>query len=505
MSHSRSTILLLILLSTVLVVGTSLIPAVPYLALVAFVPALFALHGLSVRQTIRWSAVFFFFLAIGSYYWVAHVAHHFGGLPHTLAWLAVALFGLLNIWQGLVGFTLFRWLRDRAEIPRALLFALCFATAWQVVPALFAWDLSLLVRHGYWIIQSIDLAGTYGLDCFIAFANYAIFESLIARRVTRSALTAVFCFAALLGYGIWRSQQIETALADTTDSIRVALIQPNFDSGAKADINNIRDSLDTLFSLSEKAMAADIDLLVWPEATFPIDYSRDPTLQRILNTKVAQWKTGLFFGNNRFEPKKSGGWKSYNSATLIAPGHEAQYYSKRVLLAFGEYIPFEDVIPMMRTWFPDRVGNFGRGKGPTQLAMPPFSFAPVICYESIIGEYMRQSAALPVDFITEITNDGWYGRTTALRYHKDLTVLRAIENRITVARDTNTGITTFIDPLGREDDTQPLETPAIAIRDIRRHRPYSVFTHYGHHAQSLGLLALVILMLRGRWLRGRSR
>lgn len=492
--------LLPLLGSTLLIVTSSLVPPLTYVALVALAPALCVLHDRSVRQTAVWSMALFFFVALGAFYWVAHVAHRFGGLPLIVSWAAVIAFGFMNIWQGVIGFTLFRWLRDRIAVPRALLFALCIATAWQTIPALFYWDLSLLVREWYWLIQCIDLIGTYGLDLFLAFANYAAFECWQARCLKRSGLVALIALGLLLTYGAVRSQQI-TAQLGSAPTVRVALIQPNIDSGRKADLAHVETSLGQLFDLSTTAVRAAPDLVVWPESTFPIDYERDPTLQRILTEKIATWKTALFFGNNRIEHMGAGRWRSFNSATLLTTTHPAQYYSKHVLLAFGEYIPFEETIPLLRAWFPDRVGAFGRGPGPTRLSAGHFSFGPVICYESIIASYMRRVAALPIDFITEISNDGWYGRTTALRYHKDLTVLRAIENRITVARDTNTGITTFVDPVGQEHHTMALETPAIAIYDIPQVRPWALFTRYGHYALPMGQLLMLIMGAHSLWRR----
>lgn len=486
--------------NAVLLVCVLLVPWLSPVALVVFVPALIVLRNRSIAQWAKGSAWLFFLFAIGGYYWIAYVTYRFGNLPMALAGLTVLLFAGINAWQGMLGFVLFRWLRDARIVPPALLFAVCAVTTWHMLPAMFFWDWSILVLHWTWLIQNIDLIGTYGLDLFIAFANYAAFESWRDRRVTRSAVVAVGVLVLLLGYGAVRIRQLERQLA-AAKHVRVALIQPSFDSGAKADINNVQASLRTLFALSDTAAQAAPDLIVWPEATFPIDYSRDPHLQRLLGEKVRAWDTALFFGNNRFEKDASGRWRNFNAATLVTPTLPAQYYSKHVLLAFGEYIPLEAWLPIIRRWIPDRVGAFGRGAGPTRLAADTFSFAPVICYESIIADYMRRSAALPIDFITEISNDGWYGRTAALRYHKDLTRLRAIENRISIARDTNTGITTFVDPLGREHQTLRLETPGVALYDIPQVRPYAFFTRYGHYALPLGIAVTLILVAYSLWRR----
>ncbi|MBI2343861.1 MAG: apolipoprotein N-acyltransferase [Deltaproteobacteria bacterium] len=483
--------------SAALIVGISLLPSFQWLALMVLVPALLVLDRRPVRAWIGWSVVLFFLVAIGAYYWVAHVAFHFGGLPRWLAVLLIPMFALFNIWQGSVGFALFRWLRDLIRVPHALLFALCMSVAWHLIPALFFWDFTLLVRYWWPLVQGVDLFGTFGLDCFLFATNYAVYEVVRTRRIVRSARVCAGILLALLAYGMARSYDVATDLA-RAPRVRVALIQPNLNSAQKADRQFSDDAIRRLSQLSGVASGQSPALIVWPESTLPIDFHHDRGLQEYLRRRVKEWRSALFFGNSDYASTEAPDWQIYNAATLLRPDTtDVQHYRKHVLLAFGEYIPFESVIPSLRKWSPSRVGHFGRGPGARVFEGPTFRFAPVICYESIRGSYMRASAAENVDFIVEISNDGWYGRTTALRYHKDLTVLRALENRITVARDTNTGMTMFVDPLGNEQKTLPLETAGIAQYDIAKHRPFSLYRHGGYHLKLAAILFLGVCIVHG--------
>lgn len=497
--------------SAVMIVTASRVPALCWLALIALVPGLIALHGRALRAWAGGGAFIFFLVAFGAYYWIYDVTTHFGGLHPALAGLAVFLFALMNLWQGAIGFLLFRWLAPRLRLPPALLFALCFTCAWHYIPALFFWDYSLLVLRWSWLIQGIDAIGTFGLDLILCITNYALYQAWMARRMVPATWTAAGLLILMVSYGAtrvpWLQRQLETA-----PRVRVALIQPNLDSAAKADPANLRAAIDTMSALSARAAEAQPDLIIWPEAVVSIDYTRDRGLQEFLARSTTAWQSWLLFGGNQFELRTDGGWRAFNSAFLIGPGDTTpQRYSKNQLLAFGEYIPLEDRLPILRRWFPDRVGQFGRGAGPTIFTFRtrhgvPVPFAPVICYESIISEYMRRNAALPIDFIAELTNDGWYGRTMALDYHKDLTILRAIENRIGILRTTNTGITTVIDPLGREHHTLPLETAASAVMAIPQIRPAAIFTSWGHGLKPLAGGLLVILCGLGllRWRQARD-
>ncbi|GEM_PF-4108267 len=484
----------LLALSAVLIVASSHLPFLCWIALGAWVPALCVLQGRGLRAWIGGGALLYFFVALGAYYWIFDVTYHFGGLPFAAAVATVPVFGLLNIWQGLVGFALFRFLAPRWPRFHAPLFAICVVAAWHWIPALFSWDISLLVLPWRWLIQSIDLFGTTLLDCVIMATNYAVFMAWREKRMTRMLGVALATLVVLNMYGALRCHQLRDFIT-TAPTARLALVQPNFDSDMKSDPHFMIQAMHELLQLSNTAALQHPDLIVWPESVFPMDYARDTGLQQILSQAIANWNTALMFGGTSFAVDASGHPKAYNVATLIQPNASAQSYRKHVLLAFGEYLPFESTFPAIRRWFPDRVGQFGRGEGATAFHFGTGNFAPVICYESIVSEYVRRIAQLPVDFVVEITNDGWYGRTAALAYHKDLARLRAIENHISIARDTNTGVTSVIDPLGNEHEILPLEISTTALYNISRARPFTLFTAGGFWSETvIGLIVIVLLL-----------
>lgn len=484
----------LLLCSAIAIVVSSRVPALSPCAFVMFIPALVALEGRPVRAWIGGSTLLWYLVALGAYYWVFHVTHRFGELSAPLAILAVLAFGLLNIWQGLAGFGLFRWLSKRLPLPRAVLFALSVTVCWHAIPALFFWDFALIIRPWRFLLQGIDLAGTFGIDLLITFTNYAVYEAWRMRRLTIALRVALALLIALLGYGALRTRFLTRTLA-AAPQLRVALLQPNLDSGKKQETRFIHQSLQQLSLLSDAAMARGAELLVWPESVFPLDYDQDRRLQQLLTERIATWRVPLLFGGNQFTRRAHGGWTSFNAAFLVQPEQtRAQTYQKHVLLAFGEYLPFEDTFPILRDWFPERVGAYGRGPGPQTFRTRHFALAPVICYESIVGDYIRRVATPDAQFIVEITNDGWYGQTAALDYHKDLTVLRAVENRIGIARDTNTGITTFIDPLGREPPPLPLEQQDLLLADVPLARPFSPYRAGGYLLKPVTTVGLLFLI-----------
>lgn len=484
---------------------------------VALVPLIAAAESAPTLRAALFRVITHWYLfALGGFYWIFHVTHRFGGLSVAMSVALVFAFGLLNMWQGLFACVLFRtfdraslanaWL---ARIPRALRFGLCFAVAWHSVPALFHWDICILARPLHWFIQALDLFGGFGLDLLIATVNFAVYEAWRAGRVTRTLKITTTIVALCFAYGAVRVGMI-TQQMPTAD---ILLVQPNLDSAAKNNPAEIRDSLHTLMALSAEAIHAHPDpaLLVWPESVFPLDASHDEQLAHYLATLTRDWNAPLLLGGNQYEPPARGVpfaiGRDYNTAFFFTPGESvAQSYRKHVLLAFGEYVPFEDWIPAIRRLVPDRVGAFGRGDGPTFFTTPNgLKIAPVICYESIHPDYMRAVSAQQPNLVVEITNDGWYGQTAALLHHKNLAWLRAVENRITLARDTNTGITAVIHPDGSETEALPLETAGVLYDRVSTIPLWSFYRAYGWCLKPIcqGLVAFGMMQLA--WVRFRTR
>lgn len=480
-----------ILCSSVLMYVALIFPALCWLTFAMFVPALFVLQNQNLKMYLLGSFALFFTAFFAQYNWVYYVVHNFGDLSLALSYLTVALFALINAPQGMLGFVLFRYLKNRINLPTSILFVLAVGAVWNIFPTLFPWDLAVMLSPMRTFIQGIDIFGSFGIDCLILFANYALYICLSERRLNYSLIASLALCAATLAYGSFRTEQL-TQQIDNADKTRIALIQPNLDSGNKADPRFITDSLRTLVELSRSSAKSNPQLIVWPESVFPIDIDHDSRLLDNLLELTSEWNSHLLFGGTSYKPHPTKEWEVFNTANLISKDLPIkQSYQKHVLLAFGEYIPLESMFPAIRYWLPNRIGSFGRGIGPQIFKAGTFSFGPIICYESIIDWYIRTYAKLPVTMLVEITNDGWYGKTPALLHHKNLTALRAMENRLGIARDTNTGITLYIDPLGREFGELAIEASGISNIEAANVRPYSFYTHFGY------LFKLIVICITG--------
>ncbi len=160
-----------------------------------------------------------------------------------------------------------------------------------------------------------------------------------------------------------------------------------------------------------------------------------------------------------------------NSVVLLDPRGRVQGMSHKIrLLLFGEYLPFEDLIPALRELVPE-AGFFREGDAVRLLSMKLASggvqrIAPLVCYEDIIPEFGRILGPLRHDLLVNVTNDAWFGQTSEPALHLQLAAARAVESRRVMVRSTNTGISAFIDPAGRIRDQTSLSDPEIRVRQI---------------------------------------
>jgi apolipoprotein N-acyltransferase len=169
----------------------------------------------------------------------------------------------------------------------------------------------------------------------------------------------------------------------------------------------------------------------------------------------------------------------YNSAFLVAPdGVIGQRYDKAHLVPFGEYVP-------LRRWLPfvgklvAQVGDFVAGTPGQVLKWREHRLAPLICYEAIFPALTRAAALNGADLLVNLTNDAWYGRTSAPYQHLSLCVFRAVESRRSFIRAANTGISGFIDPTGRIENATGLFTDALASQDVPALTHQSLYTRIG--------------------------
>ena len=257
-------------------------------------------------------------------------------------------------------------------------------------------------------------------------------------------------------------------------------------------------TIETYTGLSEQALAEGRNppaLFVWPETALPFPVNNNPYFNALKREFIEKDRIWLLAGAPFYKrvagPAPSGedqGILSYNSAYLINPeGVAIDRYDKQHLVPFGEYIPFRRFLPLPGPLV-DNIGDFSTGRPEKPLSCQGAEIGVLICFESIFPELAREWTATGANLLVNITNDAWFGRSSAPWQHLSMAVFRAVENRRSLVRSANTGVSAFIDPLGRMSATTPLFKPAYLVEEVPLLQGKTIFVSFGHY---FGLLCLL--------------
>ncbi len=268
------------------------------------------------------------------------------------------------------------------------------------------------------------------------------------------------------------------------DSLRVAVVQGNIDPTQKWLSGHARLSLDTFAEETRAAMEAAggaIDLIVWPETSLPcLIEGEGPTYCRSWLEELAR-ETGawLLVGALAPGPVVAGRKSYYNAAYLVdAEGEFVDRYDKVHLVPFGEMIPLDDQIEVLR-----RVdfgeGDFVAGEAVRAIGDPPRRLGILICFESLFGGQARSLARAGARLLVVMTNDAWFGRSAAPEQHAAIAALRAVETGLPVARCANTGISGFIDPWGRYTAQIELDERGAKVALLPAARSDTLYSRWG--------------------------
>jgi apolipoprotein N-acyltransferase len=252
--------------------------------------------------------------------------------------------------------------------------------------------------------------------------------------------------------------------------------------------------------LTKKAFLEKADLAIWPETSIPGFVENEENLFSAVKELVTSVNAPLLAGAPRYTDAKSGA-SYYNSAFLfLKDGNIGGYYDKIHLVPFGEYVPFKELLSFVHRFAPRPIGDCAAGKDFTVFRFlleravknedyswklsKKVGFSCLICFEDIFPDLARRFAAKNADFLVNITNDAWFGKSSAAYQHVQASIFRAVENRINVLRAANTGLSCFIDQKGRiaakvMESGKDLFVDGFKVHEIVLSRVRTVYTVYG--------------------------
>ena len=366
------------------------------------------------------------------------------------------------------------------------------------------------------VVQLADIVGARGVTYLLVLANVALALAWRHRATRRQAAVlaggvGVGLVVALV-YGVVRERTIDLRVVG-----KVTVVQPNIgyeekweqaqqDSIVNGLLNLTAEALMAGEPLLEETAPRDPDLIVWPEAAVPGYFQQNPVWLVLVKEFSSGTRTAMFLGALDFAQTEEGRVEHYNAGYLFNDwGVWDRYpvYHKRYLVPITEHVPIA-----APRWIRSRFfGGFTPG-----TALPVYElglwrsdtvlrFGALICYESAFENLARRYRRGGAEFLLNITNDAWFGRTIGPYQHAAHLVMRAIENRVGIARAANSGISEFVDPLGREHQRTALNVRTFETREILTADGVTLYTRLGDWVGTLSLLATALLVGYTLWRR----
>lgn len=443
------------------------LPEMGWLAFLAYTPLFYFVCKKEKSKNFKKSFCFGFLFYFGALYWIYNALNGYGHIPALAAFFALfVLVVILSLYLSLI-FIFSKWIENNTSIS-------CFWT----LPVLWVaaewcrshWPLGGLswcqVGYSQWkfltFIQISDLLGIYGVTALVIWINLALLEIfyLLQKKAfqKKSVFRILFVFILTLFtlfYGVSQKSKVES-ISNQSPHFKIALLQGNIPQDEKWLLEKSDEILNIYQEMTHAAFNQyQPDIVIWPEASFPYEIAIDKQENidfignfpgDVLLGAVSYENKGLLPPETLFTPI---GFPIYNSALLIKPGSKlAGTYSKHHLVPYGEYVPLRSILPYIEK-LTSEMGEFLPGIEYNLLESGSAKMGLLICYEDIFPEIAQQLVKNGANLLVNITNDAWYGDSSALPQHLSFSAFRSIENRRSLVRATNTGITASFDSVGK--------------------------------------------------------
>jgi len=510
----------LIVLSAILLSSAFSSFNLEFLTWFAFVPLFFALEGENRLKAVypridelAWGFLIAYFCGflffIFSMYWLIYVT--------VAGWIALSLYQALYF--GIFGLTFAYFLRTTNYELRTTNY-LTLPSLWALLEYIrshlaggIGWNLLGYSQYkNLPLIQIADITGVWGVSFLIVLMNVAIYSVIkmaikcygkdpkfkirgnasFKEELRINPVIQIFFVLALFigvlayGYLVIASEVHETDKAKPLASVRdfalrkretkqyymkISVVQGDIPQRVKWDAEFKDEIMNRYEDLTKQALKDRPQLIIWPETAVPGYLNYEKELMQWISRLVKKAKIPLLAGTPMISESDSG--KNYNSAVLFSNrGIIAGRYDKLHLVAFGEFVPFEKQFPFLRKLLPI-TGNFIPGSGYTVFKLttynlqPTTNFSVLICFEDIFPGLVREFVKRGADFMVNITNDAWFGKTCAAYQHTACSVFRAVENRRPFIRSTNTGLSCFIDKTGKIYDKVSKDNSDLFIHGVK--------------------------------------
>lgn len=394
------------------------------------------------------------------------------------------------------------------------------------------WDFSwpwLNLGNGFasyykWI-QWYEYTGIFGGSLWVWVVNAGIFAAIIQYQKThhlKNFIKNLVFQSAIIVFGIFSSLYMYHSYQEKGNPITALVLQPNVDPYSEKYHKTNAESAHELVALAKTAIDSTVTFVIAPETSIAnateIEDFNFSAEYFILKDFINQYPTTNFLGGISFYStqeamlkriatsnyyKKGNIWyNSYNSSFLIDKTNYVPIYHKSKLVVGVEHIPYRAVVEPLLGNVMINLGGSVATLTPqkerdvfTAYTPNPINAAPIICYESVYGEYVTQYVHKKADFLAIITNDGWWNTSEGHRQHLSFASLRAIENRRAIARSANTGISAIINQKGDLVNSIPYGEKGVLKGALYLNKNYTYYTQQGDYIARISIFVMVLVLL----------
>lgn len=461
------------------------------LGFVALVPLRLALVGQTPKRAfwIGWLSGLTM-ITLG-FYWMVEMMEMFSGFSAPICFL---LLTIVNAFQaGRMG--LFSWLFVRGErrFPSGVVWLCALTTSELVFPVLFFWTFGAVVHGQPALTQLAEVGGVFAVATVMGAANFGLAEFAVARfqkRPPNLRAAAPYLLVPVVAalYGWLRIHQVDARVA-AAPKAQVGLVQANMSLTGKRSHPNegMHRHIDDTLALTKQQH---LDLVIWSETSVMNAMLEDEAAGIVPRSFAKQLHVPLLFGAVLVKKVEDAREYAYFNSALITDdtGQVKGRYDKQELVPFSEHMPLGRQIPKLYEISPNS-GKFEIGESNEPVPLGEHRIATLICNDDAVPSLAnRVTQNVDTDLLANLTNDAWFGDTTEPWIHLDLAKFRAIEHRRFFVRATNSGVSAFIDPVGRvlaTSETFKEQTLVHEVAWLKGRTPYEVLRDYPFWAAAL--------------------
>lgn len=507
-----------------------------FLLFIGFVPMLVAIENIISSKTTKKGKKIFHITFLGFFIWNTLCIYWVYNSLKTIGPVVAIPISLIPYSLGPLLMSTACWLYYRMRLVThrwlSLIGLVCFWIGYEYLHQ--TWDLAfpwMTLGNGFAVshqlIQWYEYTGVYGGTVWIWLVNILVFVLYAGLREGQSkrlrlGLTAVFVLA--LALPISYSLYTYNTFKEEVDPANIVVAQPNIDPYAKESDFPAKQQIDILTHISDSIGQPNTEFFIWPETAIADEVNEDKIRSSNYFLQVQhfldKYKNGnVITGAETYKLYPTRATKTasptddpntfydnFNAAINIENSAEVQFYHKSKLVPGAESMPFGNALSFMKPVFEHlggATGNYGSQPAPSVFySQSGIGADPVICYESIWGEYVATSVHMGAQFIAIITNDGWWENTSGKDQHLDYAKLRAIETRRWVCRSANTGISAFINERGDIVQQSKWWVRTALKQDINLGQDMTFYVLYGDYipriACILAIIGVVFIITRSR-------